>query len=123
MTTLTVTIPRAWWLSSNLRLHWAEKARRTRWLRNLAATTAHGMTLGGGQYRVTAHIAYPKGATGRVDPNNAAATTKALIDGCVDAGLLVDDDARHLLGPDHRRDTNTCTADYRVRLVFVEVAA
>jgi crossover junction endodeoxyribonuclease RusA len=116
--TLTIAVPREFWLTSNGRYHWAEKARRTRWLRQLAATSARDVSLAGGQYRVTAYVAYPKGATGRVDPNNAAPTTKALIDGCVDAGMLADDDAKHLLGPDHRRDTNTCTSNYRVRLVF-----
>ena len=32
-------------------------------------------------------------------------TLKALVDGLVDAGLLPDDDARHLQGPDMRLDS------------------
>jgi hypothetical protein len=117
---IVIDIPRDWWLTSNQRLHWSEKARRTRWLRKLAASKADAVVIAG-PCRVTAFVAYPRGATGRVDPNNVAPTTKALIDGCVDAGMLADDDAKHLLGPDHRRDTNTCTSNYRVRLHFSEV--
>ena len=30
-------------------------------------------------------------------------TAKAVVDGLVDAGVLPDDDAKHLLGPDLRR--------------------
>lgn len=120
MTTITITVPRSFWLTANGRYHWAEKARRTRWLRHLAKIETRAVRLGYSRALVTAFVSYPKG-TGRVDPNNAAPTTKALIDGCIDAGLLPDDDHRHVLGPDHRRDTNTCTSDYRIRLVFSEV--
>ena len=38
----------------------------------------------------------------RRDVGNLAPTTKALIDGMVDAGLLVDDSSAHVVGPDHR---------------------
>jgi crossover junction endodeoxyribonuclease RusA len=120
-TELAIDVPRDFWLTSNGRYHWAEKARRTRWLRQLASIRGHGLTLGWDRCQVTAYISYPKGATGRVDPNNCAPTTKALIDGLVDAGLFADDDATRVLGPDHRRAPNTCTADYRVRFVLEEV--
>jgi crossover junction endodeoxyribonuclease RusA len=122
VTTIVLTVPRSFYLTANGRYHWAEKARRTRWLRHLATINARAIRLDYTQAAVVAYIAYPKG-TGRVDPNNAAPTTKALLDGCIDAGVLPDDDSRHLLGPDHRRDTNTCTSDYRIRLVFTEVPA
>jgi crossover junction endodeoxyribonuclease RusA len=123
MTTLTIDVPREYWLTSNGRYHWAVEAQRTRWLKHLGSIAGRGHATFTGPVRCVAWIAYPKGATGRADPNNAAPATKALIDGLVVAGLLVDDDAKHLSGPDHRRDTNTCTANYRVRLVFTEAAA
>lgn len=121
MTTIEIDIPREWWWSANDRLHWAVKARNTRWLRQKAAVLARPVSLGYDRARVTAFVAYPKG-TGRADPGNVVSTViKALIDGCVtDAGLLADDDSKRLIGPDPRRDTNTCTKDYRVRLVFTE---
>ena len=42
----------------------------------------------------------------RADPANAQPTLKALIDGCTDAGIWVDDDSTHLIGPDPRRGCN-----------------
>ena len=122
-TTLTIDIPRDWWWSANDRLHHQVIARRKRWCRQAAAATAHGVRLGYEHAALTAYVAYPKG-TGRADPGNVVSTViKALIDGCVtDAGMLPDDDHRHLIGPDARRDTNTTGRHYRVRLVWAEVA-
>ena len=42
----------------------------------------------------------------RADPANAQPTLKALVDGCTDAGIWVDDDSTHLIGPDPRRGCN-----------------
>jgi crossover junction endodeoxyribonuclease RusA len=54
-----------------------------------------------GQVRILAFISKERG--GRWDPNNLWPTVKAAVDGIVDAGLLVDDDHEHLVGPDMRR--------------------
>lgn len=118
MTQILIDIPREWWWSANDRLHWAVIAKRKRPCRQAAALIGRGVRLGYDNAQVTAYVAYPKG-TGRADPHNVASTViKAVIDGLVtDAGLLPDDDHRHLLViPD--RDTNTCTRNYRIRLVF-----
>lgn len=53
---------------------------------------------------MNAHIIKDRG--GRYDPNNLADTTKACIDGMVDAGVLLDDSWRELIGPDHRHGGN-----------------
>ena len=53
-----------------------------------------------GRVHITATIWKPRG--GRWDPNNYAGTTKALVDGLVSAGLFLDDDHKHVIGPDHR---------------------
>lgn len=119
MTTIEIDVPREWYMSANQRLHWAVKARQTRWLRQLGSNTGKGVRLGYDKARVIAYVAYPK-STGRADPGNSSPTIKAIIDGLIDAGPLPDDDHKHLVGPDYRRDTNTCTAQYRVRLVFSE---
>ena len=50
--------------------------------------------------RIVAHIWKPR--KGRYDPNNLADTTKAIVDGFVDSGLLEDDSFHHVIGPDHR---------------------
>lgn len=48
--------------------------------------------------------------------------TKAGVDGLVDAGLLVDDDHRHLIGPDHRIDPEPCAKGHvRITLILEPV--
>lgn len=51
------------------------------------------------------YVAYPKGV-GSADPLNFSHTIKPLIDGLTMSGLWPDDDSRHLIGPDPRRDPN-----------------
>jgi crossover junction endodeoxyribonuclease RusA len=116
-TELVFTIPKSWWLSANGRLHWADKMRRTRALRQLAAATVrqHGFEPVG-TVHVAAFIGYLTG--GRADPANAA-VVKPLLDGLVDAGLLVDDDSTHVIGPTFLRDPKSPTpGHYTVRLVL-----
>lgn len=101
---LTLTIPAPCdWLNANERLHWAEKARRTRIWRY----TAHGAVLAqarGVRFDVPVHITVTvhKTRAGRYDVANLANTAKACIDGLVDSGLLEDDDNTRVIGPDMR---------------------
>lgn len=114
-TQLTFSIPRAWWMSANQRLHWADKMRRTRNLRQLAATTARGMQPVG-TVHVAAYIGYLTG--GKADPANAS-VVKPLLDGLTDAGLWPDDDSTHVIGPTYLRDPKSTKAGhYTVRLVL-----
>lgn len=110
------------WLTANGRYHWAKKAERTRSLRfqaSVAGELCHEHYTR--PVHVTAHIGYP--TNGKADPANAAPTVKALIDGLVDAGVFVDDDHTHLIGPDYRRDTVKAPRGFHtVRLVIEEVA-
>lgn len=118
MTELTFTIPRTWWMSANDRLHWAEKGKRTKKVRRLAYMSAVDLGLDPfGTVHVAAFIGYLTG--GRADPANAAPVVKAAIDGLVDAGLLVDDDHTHVIGPTFLRDPKSPTpGHYTVRLVL-----
>lgn len=120
MSTLTLTIPKQLWLSANHRLHWAERARRTKSLRQMGYLTACAEKVPPmGLTAVTAFIAYPR--NGKADPANSAPTVKALIDGMADAGVWPDDDSTHVLGPTFLRDPSTKEPGiYRVRLVLVE---
>ena len=96
-------VPDSQWLTSNQRLHWAEKARRTRFLRTLARLEARRQHINTttGAVHVLAEIQYP--GTGRADPANVYPTIKALIDGMTDAGVFVDDSSQYVVGPDMRR--------------------
>lgn len=116
---LTFTIPNAYWFTSNDRLNHMAEHRKKRWLRSAGATSALAARIG--PYRVVhvaAFIGYPTNSI--ADPSNTVGTVlKALIDGCKDAGLFVDDDSKHLLGPDPRRETGKSPkGTHTVRLVF-----
>lgn len=96
-------------VTSNQRLHWARKARLVAYLRNRSRLQARSGINDGTltpyaddeKAVAWATIAYP--TRRRADPNNIAPTTKAIVDGLVDAGLLTDDDSKHLEGPHHVR--------------------
>ena len=117
MTTLTFTIPPDLWLSANQRMHWAPKAKRTKWLRVLGRANANTQQIPPlGPCHVAAFIGYPSNR--KADPANAAPTVKALIDGLVDAGVWPDDDSTHVIGPTYLRDPKTADGTYSVRLVL-----
>lgn len=95
----TVQIPAAVWMTSNGRYHWADRARRTRVLRAMAATQCRSQHIhADGPVRVIAEIGY---RNGRADPANGYPT----IDGMTDADVWPDDDSEHVIGPDMRRAT------------------
>lgn len=117
MSTITFEVPRAWWWSSNTRLHWAQRAQRTRWVRQMAAHAAR-TTPTYQRAHLHAYVAYPR--ANRADPSNIVGTVlKAAIDGIVDAGVLPDDDSAHLPSVTIERDPPTGrTGVYRLRLVL-----
>lgn len=111
---LTFEIPASLWLTANGREHWREKARRTASLRSLAGHhAAQRTTRFDGPVNVTATICYPTAR--RADPANASPTVKAILDGIVDAGVLGDDDHRHVPRVSFERGPDTKTRGlYRV---------
>jgi hypothetical protein len=92
------------WISSNQRLFWAEKARRTKAWRDLACVMATQFNL---PWLPKAHIIADLHFPDRRvrDANNYADTAKACIDGLVDAGMFDDDDHTRVVGPDMRIST------------------
>ena len=93
---IAVTIPSAWFISANDRLHWAEKARRTRAIRLATRAAATGHQPFATPCLVTVTIHRPRGGRMR-DAENGAPTGKACVDGLRDAGILPDDDQRHVV--------------------------
>lgn len=97
----TVRVAAQWWLTSNGRYHWADRARRTKALRAMAAAQCRRLHIHTeAPVHVIAEITY---RGGRVDPANAYPTIKAIVDGMTDAGVWPDDDSRWVIGPDMRR--------------------
>ena len=105
MHTLTIDVPGPLWVTSNDRLHWAARAKRTRMLRRLAKSRAREQRLPRGLARVRVTVDVHGRTRGRMDPANVYPAVKAVIDGLTDYGVWVDDDADHLIGPDMRRGT------------------
>lgn len=103
--TLTIPAP-AKWISSNDRIHWREKAARTKGWRDAAQVHARQAKLPTGLERVRID-AWLRFKTLRIrDAGNYADTLKAIVDGLVKGrkaphgyGLVADDDAGHLEGP------------------------
>lgn len=89
------------WLNSNMRLHRMVKANRVKaWREAAAESVPEGWPALETPVRIVAEVW--KDRRGRYDPNNLNTTTKACVDGFVDAGILADDDWNHVIGPDHR---------------------
>ena len=86
-------------LTANQRLNHFERATRTRNWRLRTAILARKVPP-----IPHAHVTYWVHATTnrRRDVANFYPTIKACLDGCVDAGVLPDDDDKHVIGPDPR---------------------
>lgn len=115
---LTIDIPPQEWMSANDRMHWAQKAKRTKALRSRAAWLARQARLETDTpVLVVASIGYPRG--GKADPGNAAPTVKAILDGLTDAGVWPDDDSDHVIGPHYTRGPKVDQKGYHaVTLTF-----
>ncbi|HAY43204.1 MAG TPA: hypothetical protein DCY59_06460 [Micrococcaceae bacterium] len=88
------------WLNSNQRKHRMQDAGLVATWRELGRQSALGLPPITVPVRIVAHIW--RARNGRYDPNNWNATTKPIVDGLVEAGLLVDDNFNYVIGPDHR---------------------
>ncbi len=110
------------WITSNQRLHPMKRHRLTeRWratarLVAFAAKVPPAVTvLGEGRVHVLATV-HRVHRRGRWDPANWYPTAKAVVDGLVDAGVLTDDSARHITGPDMRAGDPTDPATLTLTL-------
>lgn len=122
MPSLLLTIPAEHWMSANDRMHWAQKAKRTAAVRQLAAAAARaGEWPRMMQVHVCAFVGYP--SKRKADPPNAYPTVKAALDGFTDAGVWPDDDSEHVVAVEFRRDpTPAPKGTHTLRLVITDQA-
>lgn len=120
-TTLTFTIPKSLWLTSNRQI--SNRGYRQRIvgdLQQIAATTARQAGRIDGQVAAHWTVSYPKGVRrDKGEASNAQPTTKALLDGLVNAGLLEDDGPAWVVVETFRRGPNlTRPSDHEITLVL-----
>lgn len=118
--TFALTVPTSATLNVNSREHWRPRADKTRELRHAGWALAQHCTP---MTRARCVVTLNFGDKRTRDPANWHPTAKALVDGLVDAGLLADDDATHLLGPDMRIGPVGARGVVTVTLTFTEMAA
>lgn len=97
--TIEVLAPAAW-INSNDRRHRMAEAALTKAWRTAARAACRNVGPLNCPVQITAHVWKPR--SNRYDPGNLYPTAKACLDGIVDAGLLPDDDHKHVIGPDMR---------------------
>jgi crossover junction endodeoxyribonuclease RusA len=83
-------------LTANERPHWSRRAAVTGGIRVAAATLARAAQIPAAEQAWITVVLHPHNRR-RLDPHNWGPSAKAAIDGLVDAGILPDDDWRHLL--------------------------
>ena len=84
-------------LNANQRLHWAERGKRVRVIRNAAWVLARQQKIPQID-KATVLVTYrPQPSTRRRDAGNLAPSAKAAIDGLTDAGVWPDDNSEHVL--------------------------
>jgi crossover junction endodeoxyribonuclease RusA len=95
MTVIHLAISRDVLLTSNMRLHWAAKASRTKAIRDMAWVMCKHPKRPH-LPAATCDVTVKWGDKRRRDAESIVPTVKAAIDGCVDAELLTDDSDRYL---------------------------
>ena len=116
--TLTSDIPAAEWMTSNERLHWAVKAKRTKAIRSRTAWLARSQQLRVPTPTVVAvQVHYPRNGTAA--PSNASPVVKAALDGITDSGAWPDDNSDHVVEVSYRRGPKTGVKGlYRLTITF-----
>ena len=105
MTTRLTITPPAPFITANQRLHWRKRMELTKKWRTEAHELALDLVNQGVTHEhvhVLAHLRFADNR--RRDVGNWYPTVKAVIDGAVEAGLLVDDSDQYVTGPDMRRE-------------------
>lgn len=113
---ITVEVPRLWLLTANQKLHWRAAAKRRSLLRttarlhglNVRRTDGFAMFPYPNRVRAIATIAWPDRR--KRDAHNLQ-VIKPIIDGIVDAGILIDDSDHYMIGPDLRVSDEQCDKD------------
>ena len=108
-------------INANQRLHHHAKAKLTRAWRQAACEAVGFDPYHYPRAQITVYVRFANNI--RRDVGNYYPTAKAIVDGLVDARILPDDNDRHLIGPDMRRDLPNGPLRVRVRIDPIDEAA
>lgn len=86
-------------LTANQRMHWAQRAKVTREVRQMTCLLARKAPHKNVD-RLTVTLHYRPTQRRIRDRHNLWPTVKACVDGLVDAGIVTDDDAEHVSAPE-----------------------
>ena len=86
-------------LTANQRMHWAEKSRVTREVRQTTCLLARSRKAPSTS-RLVVTLHYRQAVKRRLDAHNLYALVKPCVDGLVDAGIVPDDDTEHVSTPE-----------------------
>lgn len=103
MTTTITLEPPAAFINLNDRMHHMVKAKLTKAWRQAACGAIMSGFHSDHYTRARITVAYRFPTNRRREVGNLQPTSKAIVDGLVDAGLLPDDSDAHVVGPDNRR--------------------
>ncbi|WP_258933218.1 hypothetical protein [Nesterenkonia pannonica] len=120
--TQTLYIPKLYeWMNANQmrKWHWSKRSKLNRLWRHDAHRIARSEQLRPLQ-RAHILIEVHKTTNARYDPGNLHPTAKAIVDGLIDYGLLPDDDALHLDGPDIRPGEKECRPGFTITITPLE---
>lgn len=106
-------------LNANQRLHFQARNKKTQWWRALAAVRCRNARIPGLD-RAHIEIWYRFPDNIKREVANLQPTSKAIVDGLVDAGLLPDDKDEWCVGPDNRRTWPNGPHDVVVKVFSLE---
>lgn len=109
-------------INANERLHHMVRARRTKTLRTWAYWESKRQKIPAHQQLAVEVVVYPGRRTRKLDPPNWSPSSKALIDGIVDAKVLPDDTGEHVVSVSFRGGHQRDWLRPGVELVLIPVA-
>lgn len=98
--TYVFTVPDALWMTSNRQpSHWAPRSKNKAALRTMGFVMGRQHPRHSFKERVRLVVRVCQRGRQRLDPSNVEPTVKPILDGLVQAGVVVDDDWKHVDGP------------------------
>lgn len=119
MSTFTFTLPRCILVSQNDRDHYKAKAAKTAQLRAIATAKGLGAKTVTTPCTLDVLVGWP--TRRRRDRINVSPTVKALVDGLVSAGVLVDDSDDHIVAETYRSHHGSDPKQTEITLTFTSL--